>query len=94
MLAPTRMMSRFAGENGRTVVANQPPANVAMPGEAWAKLRGWKIHASQRYFVRAAYGFPAWLVHRLYDKEFYYLIEAEDIPSRDDMEPIEEIDLP
>lgn len=82
MLAPTRMMNRFAGENGRTVVANQPPANIAMPGEAWAKLRGWKIHASQRYYVRAAYGFPAWLVHRLYDKEFYYLIEASEISER------------
>lgn len=94
MLAPTRMMSRFAGENGKTVVANQPLANIAMPGEAWAKLRGWKIHASQRDYVQAAYGFPAWLVHRLYDKEFYYLIDADDIPSRDEMEPIEEVDLP
>lgn len=94
MLAPTRMMSKFAGENGKRVVANQPPANIAMPGEAWAKLRGWKIHASQRDFVQAAYGFPPWLVHRLFDKEFYYLIEARDIPSREDMKPIGEEDLP
>lgn len=81
-LAPTRMMGRFAGETGKRVVANQPPANVAMPGEAWAKLRGWKIHASQRNYVQHAYGFPAWFVHRLYDKEFYYLIEAREIPVR------------
>ncbi len=81
-LAPTRMMGRFAGETGKRVVANQPPANVAMPGEAWAKLRGWKIHASQRNYVQHAYGLPAWFVHRLYDKEFYYLIEAKDIPER------------
>lgn len=94
MLAPTRMMSKFAGENGRRVVANQPPANIAMPGEAHAKLRGWKIHASQRDFVQAAYGFPPWLVHRLFDKEFYYLIEAKDIPSREDMAPIGKEDLP
>lgn len=81
-LAPTRMMERFAGETGKRVVANQPPANIAMPGEAWAKLRGWKIHASQRNYVQHAYGFPAWLVHRLYDKEFYYLIEAGEIAER------------
>ncbi len=81
-LAPTRMMGRFAGEIGQMVVANQPPANISQPGEARAKLRGWKIHASQRYFVRAAYGLPAWLVHRLYDKEFYYLIETTDLPQR------------
>lgn len=81
-LAPTRMMGRFAGDTGKRVVANQPPANIAMPGEAWAKLRGWKIHASQRNYVQHAYGLPAWFVHRLYDKEFYYLIEAKDIPER------------
>lgn len=81
-LAPTRMMSRFAGDRGREVVANQPIANISQPGESRAKLRGWKIHASQRYFVRAAYGLPAGLVHRLYDKEFYYLIETKDIPER------------
>lgn len=81
-LAPTRMMGRFAGETGKRVVANQPPANIAMPGEAWAKLRGWKIHASQRNYVQHAYGLPDWFVHRLYDKEFYYLIKAKDIPGR------------
>ncbi len=81
-LAPTRMMGRFAGETGKRVVANQPPANIAMPGEAWAKLRGWKIHASQRNYVQHAYGLPDWFVHRLYDKEFYYLIEVKDIPER------------
>jgi N-acetylglucosamine malate deacetylase 2 len=82
ILAPTRMMSRLAGESGKRVVANQPETNFAMPGEAWAKLRGWKIHASQRYYVQAAYKMPAWFVHRLYDKEHYYLIEVRDIPKR------------
>jgi LmbE family N-acetylglucosaminyl deacetylase len=81
-LAPTRMMSRFAGDTGRRVVANQPSANISQNGEAWAKLRGWKIHASQQNYVWHAYGLPAWLVHRLYDKEHYYLIEAKDIPAR------------
>lgn len=82
VLAPTRMMNRFAGTVGRSVVANQPAANVAQGGEAWAKIRGWEIHASQREYVQHAYGLPAWLIHRLFDKEFYYLIEAKDIPVR------------
>jgi len=82
MLAPTRMMSRFAGDVGRNVVANQPRANIAQNGEAWAKIRGWEIHASQADYVQHAYGLPAWLIHRLFDKEFYYLIEAKDIPAR------------
>jgi LmbE family N-acetylglucosaminyl deacetylase len=82
ILAPTRMMGRFAGEMGRRVVANQPPANYAQDGEAWAKLRGWEIHASQRNYVWQAYGLPAWLVHRLYDKEHYYLIEKKAILER------------
>jgi len=81
-LAPTRMMNRFAGDVGKTVVANQPRANYAQDGEAWTKIRGWKIHASQRDYVMHAYGLPPWLIHRLYDKEFYYLIKAEDIPGR------------
>lgn len=82
VLAPTRMMNRFAGDTGRRVVANQPTANYAQSGEAWAKIRGWKIHASQRNYVWHAYHLPAWLVHRLYDKEHYYLIETADIPER------------
>lgn len=82
MLAPTRMMSRFAGDVGRSVVANQPLANIAQDGEAWAKIRGWEIHASQADYVQHAYGLPPWLIHRLFDKEYYYLIETKDIPAR------------
>lgn len=81
-LAPTRMMSRFAGETGARVVANQPAANFEQDGEAWAKLRGWEIHASQRNYVQHAYGLPDWLVHRLYDKEHYYLLPTRDLPER------------
>jgi LmbE family N-acetylglucosaminyl deacetylase len=87
ILAPTRMMNRFAGEMGQRVVDNQPAANYAQDGEAWAKIRGWKIHASQRDYVQHAYGLPAWLVHRLYDKEHYYLIESSAIRSKDTRKP-------
>lgn len=76
-LAPTHMMSRFAGNMGKTVIANQPLANYSQHGEGWAKLRGWKIHASQANYVWDAYGLPACLVHTLYDKEFFYLLEND-----------------
>ena len=73
ILAPRPMMERFGGDIGKRVSANQPSPTHAMPGEGWAKIRGWDIHASQRDFVTKAYGFPPWFVHRLYDKEHYYL---------------------
>lgn len=78
-LAPTRMMGRFAGDIGKSVVANQPKTNIAQYGEAWAKLRGWEIHASQANYVWHAYKLPAWLVHGLYDKEYYFLTENNGI---------------
>lgn len=74
ILAPRAMMARFGGDRGRVVVARQPAPNFAMPGEGWAKIRGWSIHASQRDYVRRTYGMPPWLLHRLYDKEHYLLV--------------------
>lgn len=74
ILAPRPMMSRFGGETGQIVVVNQPEPTHSMPGEPWAKIRGWKIHQSQRDFVQHAYGMPPGLVHRLYDKEHYHVV--------------------
>ncbi|WP_417470973.1 PIG-L deacetylase family protein [Maricaulis sp.] len=75
ILAPSRMMGRFGGERGQHVVANQPEPNLQMPGEGWAKVRGWQIHASQRDYLRHAYGLPAELLYALYDMEHYYVVE-------------------
>lgn len=75
ILAPSRMMGRFGGERGQHVVANQPEPNLQMPGEGWAKVRGWQIHASQRDYLRHAYGIPAELLYALYDMEHYYVVE-------------------
>ena len=77
ILAPRPMMSRFGGETGQIVVLNQPEPTHSMPGEPWAKIRGWKIHQSQRDFVQHAYGMPPGLVHRLYDKEHYHIVEFD-----------------
>ncbi|MCI5043454.1 MAG: PIG-L family deacetylase [Aquisalinus sp.] len=80
VLAPRLMMSRFGGESGQLVASNQPAPTHAMPGEADAKIRGWEIHASQRNYVRDVYGMPAWFLHRVNDKEFYYVEEFSDQP--------------
>ncbi|MEM7360413.1 MAG: PIG-L family deacetylase [Pseudomonadota bacterium] len=91
-LAPRRMMNYFAGDTGKEVVANQPLANYSQDGEAWAKLRGWEIHASQSDYVWNAYGFPAWFVHALYDKEYYLVLESDEIPIRYCFDKVQLID--
>ena len=75
ILAPKRMMGRFGGETGKIVVTNQPEPTHAMPGEGWAKIRGWHMHSSQRGYVKKVYGMPPSIIHRLYDKEHYYVLE-------------------
>lgn len=75
ILAPSRMMARFGGETGQLIVENQPAPNLQMPGEGWAKVRGWQIHASQRDYLRHAYGIPTELLYALYDMEHYYVVE-------------------
>lgn len=80
-LAARPVMKTFAGERGRIVAAHQPPPTYAEPGEGWAKIRGWKIHASQRTYVWHSYKMPAGLVHRLWDKEYYHVRKTEEIPA-------------
>lgn len=75
ILAPSAMMQRLGGALGKRVVANQPAPTHAMPGEGWAKIKGWDNHASQKGYVQKTYGMPPSLIHRLYDKEHYYVEE-------------------
>lgn len=77
ILAPRAMMRRFGGETGLKIANNQPEPTHAMPGEGWAKIRGWEIHQSQGDFVQEVYGFPPSVIHRLYDKEHYHLVQFE-----------------
>ncbi len=74
ILAPRPMMQRFAGENGKLIAANQPDPTHSVNGQGWAKIRGWDIHASQKEYVRKTYGIPPSIIHRLYDKEHYFVI--------------------
>jgi len=74
-LTPGRALARFGGEPGRRVARDTPDATHRMPGEVDAKLRGWQIHASQRDYVREAYGVPARLLYWLWDEELYRVVE-------------------
>lgn len=75
VITPPNGLRSFGGETGKFVADNQPDATHAMPGNVAAKMRGWKIHASQENYVQAAYGFPDWLLYLLWDQEFYRLVD-------------------
>jgi LmbE family N-acetylglucosaminyl deacetylase len=75
MITPPNGLRTFGGEAGKFVADNQPDATHAMPGNVAAKMRGWKIHASQENYVQAAYGFPDWLLYLLWDQEFYRVVD-------------------
>ena len=77
VITPGKGLRAFGGETGKFVADNQPEPTHAMPGNTGAKLRGWKIHASQEHYVQAAYGFPDWLLYALWDQEFYYVIDLD-----------------
>lgn len=77
VITPGAGLRAFGGETGKFVADNQPEATHKMPGNTAAKLRGWKIHASQENYVQAAYGFPDWLLYALWDEEFYYVVDLE-----------------
>lgn len=77
VITPPNGLRTFGGETGKFVADNQPEATHAMPGNVDAKLRGWKIHASQEHYVQAAYGFPDWLLYLLWDQEYYRVVDLE-----------------
>ncbi len=75
VITPPNGLRAFGGETGKFVADNQPEATHAMSGNIDAKLRGWKIHASQEHYVQAAYGFPDWLLYILWDQEYYRVVD-------------------
>lgn len=77
VITPPNGLRAFGRETGKFVADNQPDATHAMPGNIPAKMRGWKIHASQENYVQAAYGFPDWLLYLLWDQEFYRVVDLE-----------------
>jgi LmbE family N-acetylglucosaminyl deacetylase len=74
-LTPPRAFARFGGAHGRRVAEHTPAPTHRMPGESAAKLRGWRIHASQRDFVRHTFGIPARLLYSLWAEELYKVVE-------------------
>jgi len=77
VITPPNGLRSFGGEAGKFVAENQPEATHAMPGNVEAKLRGWKIHASQEDYIQAAYGFPDWLLYLLWDQEYYRVVDLD-----------------
>lgn len=77
VITPPNGLRTFGGETGKFVADNQPDATHAMPGNIPAKMRGWKIHASQEHYVQAAYGFPDWLLYLLWDQEYYRVVDLD-----------------
>lgn len=75
VITPPNGLRTFGGDTGKFVADNQPEATHAMPGNIPAKMRGWKIHASQENYVQAAYGFPDWLLYLLWDQEYYRVVD-------------------
>jgi LmbE family N-acetylglucosaminyl deacetylase len=75
VVTPSAGLKAFGGDTGKFVAANQPEPTHAMPGDTGAKLRGWKLHASQENYVQAAYGFPDWLLYMFWDQEFYNVVD-------------------
>lgn len=78
VITPAAGLRAFGGETGKFVADNQPEPTHAMPGNISAKLRGWKIHASQENYVQAAYGFPDWLLYLFWDQEFYRVVDLDE----------------
>ncbi len=77
VITPPNGLRAFGGATGKFVADNQPNPTHRMPGNAGAKLRGWKIHASQEHYVQAVYGFPDWLLYTFWDQEFYRVVDLE-----------------
>ena len=70
-LTPSKAMRKFGGETGAFVADNQPAPDYRSPASYSAKLRGWKIHASQADYTHEAYGVPDWLLYLIWDEELY-----------------------
>jgi N-acetylglucosamine malate deacetylase 2 len=77
IVTPHKGMRAFGGDTGKFVADNEPDPTHGMPGNTAAKMRGWKIHASQRNYVQAVYGFPDWLLYAMWDKEYYAVIDLD-----------------
>ena len=77
VITPPNGLRTFGGTTGKFVADNQPEPTHAMSGNTGAKLRGWKIHASQEHYVQAVYGFPDWLLYLFWDQEFYRVVDMD-----------------
>ncbi len=78
VLAPRGGIRAIGGEAGAFVAAHQPDPTHAMPGRLSTRMKGWRIHASQRYSIETAYRIPARLLYLVWRDEFYKVTELKD----------------
>lgn len=79
--APRKVMAMFGGEAGAEVAAKQPAATLSLRIDPSIKLRAWTIHASQREYVRRAWGMPPRILHFFFDEEHYLVPEGAETGS-------------
>jgi LmbE family N-acetylglucosaminyl deacetylase len=68
---------RFGGERYARVADLQPDPDFALDIDASLKTRAWRIHASQRNYLRETTGVPAWLLYRVWTQEYYVVRTIE-----------------
>jgi len=71
VVAPRKALRALGGAGGAEIASAQPDPDVGLAADWRIKMRAWNIHLSQRGFVRAETGVPAWLLYVLWDKEYY-----------------------
>jgi LmbE family N-acetylglucosaminyl deacetylase len=75
VVAPRRVARRFGGDRGRRVAEVEPVPEYAVARDTSLPLRGWKIHRSQRDYLRRATGVPPWLLYRLERDELFVVLD-------------------
>ena len=78
VLAPRRGIRAIGGEAGAFVAARQPAPTHMMPGRLSTRMKGWRIHASQRYSIETSYRIPARLLYLVWRNEFYKVSDLKD----------------
>jgi len=75
VVAPRKALRALGGDGGAAIASSQPEPTIGLAADWRIKMRAWNIHLSQRGFVRAETGVPAWLLYVLWDKEYYAVEE-------------------
>lgn len=73
IIMPPKVLELMGNEE---MLKLQPEANLCIKAKATTKSKLWKIHASQKDFVKNYTGIPAWILYRLLNREYYFIEES------------------